>query len=1006
MVKHKRQTRSSTKKPTKNNSPSRAHKRKQRRVKGVIEIVKEPSFSPDPDHETDADEPGTELYVPRTHKNKQLFKTKTTGLQATDNDKSADGTVPTRNKNRKSPPNDHDNNLQPKALFVPPPSTAAAKPIDLTDLPDDAITTLVVINADNEIIYNDADIPKNEDEIDENKDSSESDSEDSDTVPHGDVPPADDDDDSDQPSDDSSNPSDDDDDEGKSDDGLSLDDEHSEKSNDADKSDETPSKSDNDDKSDEISSKSDISDDGQSDTSDNAGSESGNKNANATPGSTNDNKDTSDDAMDEDKDDDDAEKMDDTSSHSTPINLAAITKTTPGRSNLKKPKTPTRNMSVTLSEQIAPLPQKNNTRTKDHRATPDPNLPTLPDMKNECRYSMIITVPPSTAPWPKYVEILRKCFKLIQKELNTHVWIASWDPESDVTTKILKSPKDIPEGKATNRKLFSHYFSGFPNPKKNQASKVFMKVRFILQKPETLPISLSDMGSALSETLSDDLPVQLGRQPYACQAVKSECICWFYGSVKQIDSLALAKKVIKAMKLPRNVAIGLQWRSMKDELGKNYPWNKDDPPPQALHLDMDHNYAAAYSDTVGKLWRKGSSVRVGCLQLRAIPCFGSARAIGLSDEQKMNCLLMSAKQQYFVNSHTHKPIENAHILSLDAEVEGMTLRRYLMSRAPKNEILQRLFVTADKAWRGGMHCIITVKPYAAEAVKALDYMIPECVHLYGQEAANLWFTSTGLLAFQNVKWDPRKRSTTSTHDRETKALVEENLFGIGTDWQNDTALLRGKAQRPSTAPGQPLPAVQAALHSRSNDDDVRSFGSLYGRQPDEPPTTTTTDANGNPTDVVVFFNAQQQERERNEMKDDQSFDASSAGFTTGSTRSKLREQEQVNAILRDQMLQLNAINQQKDDELNKIHDVDVDDDDSNKTEKTTQSTRQQLAVALAALQLLQEQQATAVAANDAAATAATRTNETMAIDPPPPKDKAPAPVLPTDTVTGGVGKKI
>jgi hypothetical protein len=349
---------------------------------------------------------------------------------------------------------------------------------------------------------------------------------------------------------------------------------------------------------------------------------------------------------------------------------------------------------------------------------------------------------------------------------------------------------------------------------------------------------------------------------------------------------------------------------------------------------------------------------------------------------------MSAKQQYFVNSHTHKPIENAHILSLDAEVDGMTLRRYLMSRAPKNEILQRLFVTTDKAWRGGMHCIITVKPYAAEAVKALDYMIPECVHLYGQECANLWFTSTGLLAFQHVQWDPCKRSTTSMHDRETKALVEENLFGIGTDWKKDTALLQGKAQRPSPSPGQPLTTVQATLHSRTTDDDVRSFGSLYGRPPADPPTTSATDDTGNPTDVVVVFDAHQQEQDRNNMKDDQSFDASSAGFTTGSTRSKLREQEKVNEILRDQMEQLNDINQQKDDEINKMND-----DDSAQTTKTTQSTRQQLAVALAALKLLQEQ------------ATATRATDNMAIDPHPPT-KAPAPATPTDTETGGVGSKI
>jgi hypothetical protein len=252
---------------------------------------------------------------------------------------------------------------------------------------------------------------------------------------------------------------------------------------------------------------------------------------------------------------------------------------------------------------------------------------------------MIITVPPSTTPWPKYVEILRKCFKLLQAELNTNLWITGWDNKLDVTDKILKSPKDIPEGKAANRKLFSHYFSGFPNPKKNQTSKVFMKVRFLMNKPEIVPINLPELGQALSETIADEMPVQLRRNPYACQAVKSECLGWFYGSVKSIDSQVLAMKSIKAMNLPDNVALGIQWRSLKDKRRKNYPWNPEESPPQALHVDMDHNYAAAYAEPAGRLWKKGASKRVNGLQLRIIPCLGSARAIGLPDEKKRSVFL-------------------------------------------------------------------------------------------------------------------------------------------------------------------------------------------------------------------------------------------------------------------------------------------------------------------------------------------------------------------------------
>jgi hypothetical protein len=75
--------------------------------------------------------------------------------------------------------------------------------------------------------------------------------------------------------------------------------------------------------------------------------------------------------------------------------------------------------------------------------------------------------------------------------------------------------------------------------------------------------------------------------------------------------------------------------------------------------------------------------------------------------------------------------------------------------------------------------------------------------------------------------------------------------------------------------------------------------------------------------------------------------ASSAGFTRDSTRSKLREQTKVNELLRQQMLDLNAL----------LHPPDDASIMTNLTEKTTKFTKQQLADALAALKLIQDNQA-------------------------------------------------
>jgi hypothetical protein len=155
-----------------------------------------------------------------------------------------------------------------------------------------------------------------------------------------------------------------------------------------------------------------------------------------------------------------------------------------------------------------------------------------------------------------------------------------------------------------------------------------------------------------------------------------------------------------------------------------------------LHLDIDQVHATRYIKASAKIWKKGSTNRVNGLQLRLIPCLGSDRAIALSDNQKANVLLMAAKQQYFVNSYTIK-IENVHIMNLDAPVNNITLRKYVMSRAPKTSVIQRIFAAVNKSWKGNSFQLVTVRPYAAEAMKILNSMIPECLHLYGKDAVKL-----------------------------------------------------------------------------------------------------------------------------------------------------------------------------------------------------------------------------------------------------------------------------
>jgi hypothetical protein len=354
-------------------------------------------------------------------------------------------------------------------------------------------------------------------------------------------------------------------------------------------------------------------------------------------------------------------------------------------------------------------------------------------------------VPLSTEPWKILAELLRKLLKLIHDQASNKIYITTWDEELADTENIIKKPANFPDGLPKNANTTQTTSVDILTPKKERLPG-YLKVRFITPTPSKLPFDLDQLGQELSESVSDELPITLSKNPHACQAVQADCVGCFFGSTKTIDSKTLVPAIRLKLKIPRHVAIGVQWRAIKNEFKKNYDWKQDDHPPQALHFDIDHVQASRYIGASSKLWKKGSTNRLNGLQLRLIPCLGSSRAIALSDNQKANVLIMAAKQQHLINSHTVK-VDNVHIMNLDAPVNNMTLRKYLMSRAPKSLVIQRIFAAVDKSWKGNSFQLVTVKPYAAEAMKILNSMIPECLHLYGKDTVKLWFSNTGLQAY-------------------------------------------------------------------------------------------------------------------------------------------------------------------------------------------------------------------------------------------------------------------
>jgi hypothetical protein len=75
----------------------------------------------------------------------------------------------------------------------------------------------------------------------------------------------------------------------------------------------------------------------------------------------------------------------------------------------------------------------------------------------------------------------------------------------------------------------------------------------------------------------------------------------------------------------------------------------------------------------------------------------------------------------------------------------------MMAQAPSKQPTQRLLHNVDLEWKQTTkYTITTVVRKESEAQRFLGNMIPEFLHRYGNKATK-WFTSQGLLVYQDVK---------------------------------------------------------------------------------------------------------------------------------------------------------------------------------------------------------------------------------------------------------------
>lgn len=533
-----------------------------------------------------------------------------------------------------------------------------------------------------------------------------------------------------------------------------------------------------------------------------------------------------------------------------------------------------------------------------------PMQPAAHNILKSCRYAAQLTVPPDASPVKKAGELLQNVLREIQKQAGTQVWLAAWQSNEDML--VCKKPKDIPTGSSSeDRDIFTRLFDNYMSLTPDIEKTLFLKIHFVTQSPDAIKIPLKEIGLKV-ETLKDKFGFRLNPNPNPCQSHKVTTIGWCFGSTKSMDSEALIQGLRQTLKIPDHVTLGAQWRTIADQHGRKFAWPKDKNaprPPQAIHIDIDDAHIGVWYPKMAKLWKKGATKRVNYLQLRLVPCFTTQVGKSLTPIRHANTVYMAQKQAHFVNTYTTR-LTSSHILALDVPIgeNHMTLRRYLMMKAPEKHLTDRIFLSVDPAYRGSEFVLTTPKKFADQALQVLHTMIPECLHLHGPEAAR-WFTNVGLMAYQDVKWDDKNKTATSLHDDTAVDMVEEDFCGMGDEWKaphipeptgHTTAHIESIPNTGMTV-GELLDArAKLGVH-----DDTSSFGDVFGRSHSGSTIARPPRPQNHRTRRVGFSDEPPNtDQPRTPPPDDATVSTMGTEATTGSTRRSLRHQMEINNALR------------------------------------------------------------------------------------------------------------
>lgn len=526
------------------------------------------------------------------------------------------------------------------------------------------------------------------------------------------------------------------------------------------------------------------------------------------------------------------------------------------------------------------------------------------------RYTVAITVPASGEPLKQFCSTLKSFYKRLQDTVGPEVTIGQWDNEEKLGP-YWKKYTEVPDGSKPleHRRLLAQAFGKYISVSKTEF-RHFLNVRFVVKK--NAMVEARKLGTFLEDAfqgLHATDPPMVTKNPQPCQAPQTECLGWLFMSSKDIDENTFIPACREALQIHSNVALGMRWQAIALRNGKRPEWDKNNPPPSALHLYIDSKEAYRYRKKAADLWAKRPTLRQpNEVNLRIVPCFQGDRNFHTITKDTANAAIqMAQKQDYFLKEVLAR-LQVTWFTDIDLPLRpaeganGLTLRRILMSKNPVNNPTRRLFHNIDRSWERGNNnkwIMTTSKQWSNEASNYVNKMIPEILHSYGNEARK-WFTNDALACFEHATYDPRSGNLRSTDDQRVQGLVEEDVWDMGDNWKpkgqprQEQVFEAGRHR--STDRNQPSENNQP----KAPDHDAQSLpsmGAAFGRQPQKEPNIPT------PTTTVIQFDpTTTQTEQEHEQADDLTM--STMAKTTESTRRQLKQAKDTIAQQSEAMIQM------------------------------------------------------------------------------------------------------